>query len=364
MTPLTWTERQELAQRFAPHLVLFPEDRTLPRPGNEKGIIGDYHPRGVHLLLEQSILATQWWEAHIVATIDALAACMNPKGQLQLLGRMLPDPKHAWQKYFQLLDRVDASGQPGKARHPVTVYARVQTRAEANAASQDKTKLGKDAPPFPEEVGRPFFTPTQFADDDVVIQYWFCYYYDDWVNQHEGDWEGVSIFLRRAGNDYVGVGASYNAHETGKRRHWSQVEKSDEGNTHPLVFVAAGSHASYFSFVQAGYWTTVPGFIVPFLGLRFKVDLSTTRVDRVADARQVKPIVPRVELLPDPVGPADRNDPAWAHKKWLAFPGSWGVRVFTGLAYGGPLGPSHKGLKWRNPFVWSERYCTPDYLVY
>ncbi len=364
MMLLTWEERQELAQRFAPRLILFPEEPTLARPGIEKSNIGDYHPRTIQLLLEQGVLATRWWQAHFTATLDALAACMTPKGQLQLLGQMLPNPKLAWEKYFQLLAHVDATGRSGRDRHPITAYARVQTRAEANAASQDKSKLGKDAPPFADEVGRPFFKPGQIADDDVVIQYWFCYYYDDWVNQHEGDWEGISIFLRRVGNDYIGVGASYNAHETGKRRHWDEVEKSADGKTHPLVFVAAGSHASYFSFVPAGYWTSIPGLVVPFLGLRFKIDVWSTRVDRVANPHHAKPLAPRVELLPDPIGPADRDDPAWLHKKWLAFPGTWGVRVFTGLAYGGPLGPSHKGLKWLNPFTWMERHCTPDYLVY
>ena len=36
----------------------------------------------------------------------------------------------------------------------------------------------------------------------------------------------------------------------------------------------------------------------------------------------------------------------------------------THLAFGGPAGPSHKGLKWHNPFVWMERNCTPDFFVY
>ncbi len=148
MMPLTWAERQELAQRFAPRLVLFPEMRELPRPGTVEGSVGDYHPRSVHLLLERSILATQWWERHVTATIDVLAACTSPKGQLQLLGRMLPNPQHAWEKYFQLLDRVNSSGQPGKKRHPVTTYARVQTRAESYAASRDENKLGKEVPPM------------------------------------------------------------------------------------------------------------------------------------------------------------------------------------------------------------------------
>ena len=116
--------------------------------------------------------------------------------------------------------------------------------------------------------------------------------------------------------------------------------------------------------MDGGYLTTVKNLIVPVLGLELNVGFTTTRVDRVPDARKRPPLEPRVELLPDPIAPADPNHPAWQHKKWMAFPGTWGVRLLGGLIYGGPQGPSHKGLKWHNPFAWMERYCTPDYLVY
>ncbi len=82
------------------------------------------------------------------------------------------------------------------------------------------------------------------------------------------------------------------------------------------------------------------------------------------DEDEQMPLQPRVEMLPDPIGPADRHDPVWENKKWLSFPGSWGIRILGGLAYGGPTGPSHKGLQWHNPFARMERYCTPDFQVY
>ncbi|MEW5717154.1 MAG: hypothetical protein AB1817_00865 [Chloroflexota bacterium] len=353
MPPLTWDERYDLAHRFSPRLVLFPEDQTCARPGKITETIGDYHPRGIELLLARGVLSTGALKPRQPATLDALAACARDDDELILLGKPLPNPDYAWQRYFEILDR---------ARFPLTTYARVQTRSEAHAASRDANAIGKAAPLFPEEVGRPFFKAERAADDDIAIQYWFCYYYDDWANQHEGDWEGICVFARRDGAEYAPVGASYYAHETGKRRHWAEVEKAE--SDHPRVFVAAGSHASYFQFVSGGYVTTIPGLIIPILGLRLKVDVATTRVDRVPDARACPPLEPRVELLPDPVAPDDPNAPAWQHRKWLAFPGTWGVRLLGGLIYGGPAGPSHKGLKWHNPFAWMERYCTPDYLVY
>jgi hypothetical protein len=364
MPTLTWEERTELAQRFAPRLVLFPEQQNLSRPGKEDKNIGDYHPRGIGPLLERGVIATGAFQARQPAALDTLADCASSTAQLILLGKPLPNPDRAWQSYFDILGAADRDGRAGRERFPLTIYACARTRAEAYAASQSAAALGKDSPPDSNEVGRPFFKPENAAADDVAIQYWFCYYYDDWANQHEGDWEGICVFLRRDRADYAAVGASYYAHETGKRRHWTEVECAGAGRTHPLVFVAAGSHASYFQHVDFGYVTTVPGFIIPVLGLRLQVDVSTTRVDRVADSRADQPIAPRVELLPNPIGPADPDDPAWQHVKWLAFPGTWGVRLMGGLIYGGPRGPSHKGLKWHNPFAWMERYCSPDFLAY
>ncbi|MBI5300699.1 MAG: hypothetical protein HY868_01075 [Chloroflexi bacterium] len=357
MPTLDWQARDELAQRFAPHLVLFPESPELARPGTNAPSIGDYHPHGIELLLEKGSLAAGLFKPRQPATLDALATAA-PNDQLILLDHLLPNREHAWKMYFDLVGRSRAD----RARVPVIAYARTQTRGEANLATRRATDLDKAGVPAPDEVGRPFFTPANASDDDLAIQYWFCYYYDDWANQHEGDWEGVCVFLRYADGDYRAVGASFYAHETGKRRHWSEVERARDA--HALVYVAAGSHASYFQHVAMGYMTTVPGFIIPFIGVRLNVNFTTTRTDRVPDAKVCAPIAPRVELLPDPVGPPESDAPAWQHKKWLAFPGSWGVRILGKLGHAGPIGPSHKGLKWHHPFAWMERYCTPDFLVY
>lgn len=334
---------------------MFPEDQTRARPGLQTELIGDYRPRGVEPLLARGVIPAGAFKPRQPATLDALAACTREDDALILLRKPLPNPDYAWRLYFDILNR---------ARFPLMTYARVQTRGEALAASRDPAKIGKDDPVWSCEVGRPFFQPGTASDDDVSIQYCFYYLYDDWANQHEGNWEGICVFLQRAGADYSPVGASYYAHETGKRRHWADVERATTGGTHSLVFVAAGSHASYFQFVALGYMTTIPGLFVPILGLRFKVDVSTTRLDRVPDAREFQPLEPGVEFLPDPVAPDDPNAQARQHKKWMAFPGTWGVRLLGGLIYGGPYGPSHKGLKWHSPFAWMERYCSPDYLVY
>jgi hypothetical protein len=364
MKHLAWEDRLELAERFAPHLVLFPENEALGWPGCKRDSPGDYHPRGVGPLIERSLISLGPFQASRPATLDMLEETTSNKAELKILGNLIPDPKHAWQSYFKILNDCDANGATGLDRFPISIYAHVQTRAEAIAESKISSNILGERSISEDEVGRPLFKANApNMDSDISIQYWFCYYYDDWANQHEGDWEGVSIFLHRTSKDFEAVGAAYYAHETGRRRHWIDVERSAYAGDHPLVFVALGSHASYFQYVSRGYTVAVPGYVIPLVKIRLRLPLTSDKLDLVADKDQHKPISPGVLVLPDPIEPTDLNDPAWEHAKWLRFPGSWGMRVLSGFGYGGPLGPSHKGLKWHNSFAWMERHTMPDFLV-
>lgn len=87
----------------------------------------------------------------------------------------------------------------------------------------------------------------------IVLQYWMFFAYNDWrssfhgVNDHEADWEMVSVFLADEEQPSP-LWLAYSAHHFGGndiRRSWNDpsILKID---SHPVVFVAAGSHASYF----------------------------------------------------------------------------------------------------------------------
>jgi hypothetical protein len=107
-------------------------------------------------------------------------------------------------------------------------------------------------------------TPTYhgraFYDDQfLVLQYWFFYPINDFktshggVNDHEGDWEGVSLFFPAAGGPTVAVVAPSDdwlplkllaaAHEGTAPRDWGAIEKQQG---HPVFYVARGSHATYY----------------------------------------------------------------------------------------------------------------------
>ncbi len=162
-------------------------------------------------------------------------------------------------------------------------------------------------------------TPDNRSDGRRVIQYWIYYYYNNWRNQHEGDWEMVQVELDSGGRpDY----ATYSQHNDGTRREWASVATSDD---RPIVYPAKGSHASYF----------FPGY---YLGL----------LDRTASESSYVEWQPRAQLV-------DVNTSVW-----LQFAGHWGEKDFrANLGFSGPSSPAKtpelENPKWYDPLWWSSQ---------
>ena len=93
--------------------------------------------------------------------------------------------------------------------------------------------------------GPPIMVYAHIVRDEMqgktTIQYWLFYYYNDWFNKHEGDWELVQVMLDESGEPEWVV---LSQHHGGTRRSWGNTQIED--NTHPVSFVALGSHANYF----------------------------------------------------------------------------------------------------------------------
>lgn len=83
------------------------------------------------------------------------------------------------------------------------------------------------------------------------LQYHYFYAFNDWrlaangINHHEGDWEMVAIYLK---NDEP-YSVLLSQHGTGAMELWQDMRcvKNKDGmeTTHPLIYVALGSHANY-----------------------------------------------------------------------------------------------------------------------
>lgn len=83
-----------------------------------------------------------------------------------------------------------------------------------------------------------------------ILQYHFFYAFNEWrlaangMNHHEGDWEMVAVYLK---NDQP-YSVLYSQHGEGAMELWRNAYKTVDQNgetTHPLIYVALGSHANY-----------------------------------------------------------------------------------------------------------------------
>ena len=89
----------------------------------------------------------------------------------------------------------------------------------------------------------------------TICQYWFFFAYNPWrsgfhgVNDHESDWEMISVYLYEENGtlapEWVAY-ASHDFHGADLRRRWDDREELELVDGHPVVYAGAGSHASYF----------------------------------------------------------------------------------------------------------------------
>ena len=158
-----------------------------------------------------------------------------------------------------------------------------------------------------------------------VIQYWFFYYDNHWLNHHEGDWEMIEVVLDANETPLL---AAYSQHGVGTRRLWEYVNK--EGGTHPKVYYATGSHASYFR--PYSYRPKHPSPLIPQL------------VDDEPGA------------VPVPIGALTLLSES---EPWLAFEGRWGklegiINLFE--FDDGPPGPAYAREKLLDMSIWDSPY--------
>jgi hypothetical protein len=273
-----------LAERHAP-VVMIPEGR-----GCEGG--RPYDPVDVDVLLGNDVVALRgpWNRTDLVRTAPDAAD----------LGRGLfdyhldfPGDTLAPGCDFELWsERLAAKGDP-------TAYARVVT-----------------------EPGRP---------GKLALQYWFFYVFNDWNNNHEGDWEMIQLLFdadtpaEALGTDPVEAG--YSQHSSGERAAWGDAKLQVVDGTHPVVWPAAGSHANFFDSELYLMRSQAEG-----------VGCDDTRTP----AAEVRPAVVTVP-----------TDPAAYRREfpWLAFEGRWGEEQVA--FFNGPTGPNMK-TQWTTPVTWAE----------
>jgi hypothetical protein len=167
--------------------------------------------------------------------------------------------------------------------------------------------------------------------DRQALQYWFFYPFNDYNNKHEGDWEMVQLLFDAGTAEQAlhtePVEILYSQHEGAERAAWDDDKLERVDGTHPVVHVAAGSHANYFDEAL-------------FLGRSSEqgVGCDDTRGPTV-DVR------PGVAVIPG------QPEAAFQEFPWTGFEGRWGERQEA--FYNGPTGPNQKA-QWTEPVTYSE----------
>lgn len=239
----------------------------------------------------------------------------------------------------------------------------------------------------------------------IVAQYWFFYVYNNWrtafsgANDHEADWEMVCVYLSddpdrehvpadgQRGDEplarYRPEWVAYASHDYAGddlRRRWDDPELEKVG-LHPVVYVAAGSHAGYF---RRGEYLTeleLPIFqplakIYGRLSAFWHEQLRQYQGDEPSSSEEPRLEEPRTNLFRIPfvdyargdgisLGPG--QDKAWGVPRllrpddpWLsAYRGLWGLYArdpFAGEdAPAGPMYNRDRSIRrsWYDPVGWA-----------
>lgn len=221
--------------------------------------------------------------------------------------------------------------------------------------AQDLVDLGEDFyldfPGNPRRPGCTFETdfkrfaaaqnaqPTVYAhiviDEDeqqLVLQYWLWWYFNDWNNTHESDWEMVQLVFDTTSVEEALTQTperiGFAQHGGGEAADWDDTKLRREGD-HPLIFPGAGSHSTHFGQrLYIGWGENGTGFGCD----------NTTPPSRRTELEVV--LVPND---PDPNGPFG----------WLYFGGRWGER--QSWEFNGPRGPQQT-RNWNDPLGAMENW--------
>ncbi|MFQ5854188.1 MAG: hypothetical protein ACE5LU_00890 [Anaerolineae bacterium] len=404
---------------------------------NPRRIRGDYHPRNVDIVLDHAYLYPGFrgnlkyprrllrfnqahpWIRPLPEFLRRLFPEPEPNAKDELpkivrgdadialasvldlvgIGRDRTAAQRAWEHYFDILDRAEddryrsrvyARAIQGDEVIEWTLLDRLRWYSELLATVDEIIRQTPE--PFPqianeieafleevEESIEEFVTGLKMVDGDprdVAVQYWFLYYYNDWHNRHEVDWEGITIILKGDPDGAVTPAnlspeiVGYASHVSGRRRPWTNVETE---SSHPIVYCARGSHASYFGCREDGYAAGLPISVkIPWINVSITTQVSRGDLgyrDWVANSSDHPEGAARlypggdydVQLLPN-LDPRRRRftEEDIDTLYWLMYPGLWGDRPLFSIGGSGPQGPLWQGLKSDNPFEWVRRKCVAD----
>ena len=341
-----------LLKKHNPVLIAYPQEpRSKIRPGASqpgRGGWGDYHPCSVEFFLARSRLRDYKPRYDFAGMLPRIWRPLRRTGVPELKERLRavggPEDTRNWE-----LDVADVPSQ--NERKAWQAYA---------ALLEEEGEFAYECAVY----GR--YVEGVTAGAPHALQYWYLYLYNDFRNNHEADWEMVTIELTPDGEP-ARVGLS--SHHGGYQRRWDLVQKVGD---QPVVHVARGSHAGYFDYTYSGhdilqfrFLSDLPGPLdtiislvkrIPLIGRLRDKAAADPEIDQQAFPEHVgQRVYPTVHVLPvDIDAPVDAN--RWW---WLRYRGRWGSsrpRVVGTVGVATPWrkvgdGPL-RDWRWDDPLRW------------
>jgi hypothetical protein len=262
-------------------------------------------------------------------------------------------------------------GSVGVLGRLIDAVMRLTLLARGRVASGTEARAEVQYRDHRRETEHPCYTRLFRQDGYLVLQYWFFYAFNDWrsrahgVNDHEADWEQVTLFCSERDGDVTPRWVVYSAHdEKGDdlRRRWDDPDITKVGDQ-VVVFAGLGSHSG--AYLAGDYLVTFDrdslGHLYT-LGRRIsRTLLPWTR----ADERNAvgAPYIDYARGDGEAIGEGARTwrrEPIDDATRWVVdYEGLWGHDTedpFGGER--GPAGPRYErgGIvrrSWANPVAWA-----------
>jgi hypothetical protein len=230
MTTLTDDLAQELLIKYEPILIFDSDNKVLPMD------------------TEPFVRQCSLWETPRASISFQKPKMIKDWGSLtrQDLARYRSPAKSVYYLYFAKLDEATAQAMQRQGI-TTTTGAIIEHGLKQYAAlpADDRQSTYH---------GRAFY-----SGDYLALQYWFFYALNDFktshggINDHEGDWEGVTLFLPKeqqtpaaaaiAADTWLPTRLLAAAHHGAEAAGWDEVERDGD---HPIFYIARGSHAAYY----------------------------------------------------------------------------------------------------------------------
>ncbi len=319
------TNYTHLIDEYTPALILYPEiqdetRRLNPNYPEETPLFNDYHPRDIKIVLDNAGLYKQGKCRDWKEMLDKMEE-NDYEEHIKVVPELnLDDRDGFWKRYHEIK----------KDKYQETCYARVVT-------------------------GQGIYT------DQVLVQYWYAYFYNDFWNAHEMDWEVIMIVFN--GKDKPEpIACAGSGHFQGEWIRRADVEKVDsklkesKEGPHPIVYVANGSHASYFRGDRI-YRTSKNSLARAALALNRE---QRGLLDYTTSMGKGKLCLAKATEIPQP----NVNGEWEGDFRWLNQQGRWGSPGDWDFEFGdsGIYGPTKSGDKWYHPFRWIFTDCNKSNL--